>query len=258
MRKIAGAITTFARPKYYKQALDSLCKCKEVNKNIDWYIFQDGIENYPEKYVRYKTLTRKDVEKNIMVTLDSKFPYLHHFINKENKGINYQMNRVFGLFEKGYDVIFIFEDDLVVSPYYIKLLKQCSKQYKNMSVTFHSVTEGKLNKGKNLHRLRPAKRPRFWGFYLTKEVWKKIQPTWKQFYRKRRIRFPYYDPTLTQAIRKFTDGKYEPLVSRSYNVGVEGTLTMSESNWGGRGLEDQTKKIAFERDNTLNRFELDK
>lgn len=256
MRKIAGAITTFARPDYYKQALDSLAKCDGVYDGIDWYIYQDGLRNFPEDRVRYYNIKQEDVDRNIMITLDHEFEFLHHYVEKENRGINHQMNRIFNLFKKGYDVLFIFEDDLVVSPHYITLLRNCSKQHKDISVTFHSLPSSPNTRPlKSLHLLRPAKQPRCWGWYLTKEVWDKIGIVWEREYPHIKGRTPYYDTKITQALRRYAGGKYESVVSRAFNVGLDGTLTMNERNWKRRGLDRQTKRYIYQQDSSRTNFQ---
>lgn len=258
MRKIAGVITTFARPEYYKQALDSLAKCQGVYDNIDWYIFQDGLKNFPTNRVRYFKVAQKDVDKNIKVTLNHEFKFKHHYIEKVNRGINYQINRAFNLLEEGYDTLFVFEDDLVVSPYYINLLRNCSKQYPNIAVSFHSVSKAIVRQPTTkLHRLRKATAPRCWGWYLTKEVWDKIKHDWRKAYPAIvRNRTPYYDTKITQAIRKHTDGKYESVVSRAINVGVDGTLTMNKENWSKRFMNNQVTEYVYKADATLSDFKL--
>lgn len=258
MRRIAGAITTFARADYYKQALDSLAECEGVYDNIDWYIYQDNLPNFPTNRVRYFNVSQEDVDKNIEVTLNHKFKFKKHFIEKENRGINYQINKAFNLLEEGYDTLFVFEDDLVVSPYYINLLKNCSEQHRNIAVSFHSVSSRAVKQPTTkLHQLRKAKQPRCWGWYLTKEVWDKIKHKWnKEYPFIVENRTPYYDTKITQALRKYADGKYESVVSRSKNVGIEGTLTMNEGNWRKRFLNKQSENFVYEQDRTLNNFKL--
>lgn len=256
MRRIAGAIITFSRPDYYERALNSI----ENNKSaydLDWYVFQDGFDFHPKDAHSYKELSKEDILSNIKITNSSKLPIKHFDVNKFNFGVNYQINKIFKLFDEGYDTLFIFEDDLIVSQYYIDLLRNCSDEYRDIVASFHSVGYN----GHNRKLLARAKAPRLWGFYLTKEVWNSIKKDWYSFYNEstpRLNREPFYDTVITQSVRKNTKGKFESIVSRAINIGINGHLAYRPENWKRRKMHLQSEIIDFEDDKDLKGFTLNK
>jgi len=254
MDKVAGAIITFARPDYYRRALKSLEQCDNSDK-IDWFVYQDGYENYPKDIYSYRDLHRNLLLSNIAITYGSKLNIIENYISRENNGVNYSINNIVKLFDEGYDTIFIFEDDLVVSPYYLNLLYNCSLEYPNMVASFHSLNRTKDSALKKLVRCHA---PRLWGFYLTRVVWNKIRDDWNNFYghtkdMKRRD-IPFYDTVFTQAIRKRTMGKFEAVVPRAFNIGKIGHLSYTEEQWNRKGLNKQTEYIMYKRDKNLKGF----
>ena len=255
MRKIAGVITTFGKPDYLDKSLTSLENCVEQD-TIDWFIFQDGLKNHPKNKVGYVNITEDDINKNFSRCILSTLNIKEVVTEEENRGINYQINQALSLFDS-YDTLFMFEDDLVVSPYYILLLKKCSEQFPDLVATFHSIGIKNPNLDKHLSTLIKAKKPRMWGFYLTNFVWEKMKPDWVKRYSPQK-RTPYYDVILTQLIRKHSKGKYQPLVSRAYNIGIDGILSTNEVSWKHRSLHLQHKEITFENDSKPGKFTIKK
>lgn len=249
----AVVLLTFARPDYLKQCLGSLEKCIDKEK-FDWVVFQDNLNGFPLDKPGYKKLSPLDIELNIDILNSSSINWKEKVINQNNKGINFQINQAFNLFEV-YDKLFIFEDDLVVSKYYLRLLDKFSNQHPDKVASFHSLVRTDFKPQKDLHKMKKATRPRLWGFVITKEGWNKIKKVWEKRYIPEQ-RSPYYDVIITQAIKKFTGGKWQPLIPRAFNVGLDGILSTNKSNWSKRGLNKQATEIEYKGDEKLNSFML--
>jgi hypothetical protein len=251
MRREAGVIITFARPKYYRKAMQSLCKCHDTG--FDWFVFQDHFDGYPERNDS-ASITEDAVNENIQITNASSLNIVQHKINERNRGINYQINQAMQLFEN-YDILYIFEDDLIVSPHYVNLLRRCSEQYPKIVSSFHNIKRiRKYRIPEHLHYMVEAKKPRLWGFYLTKQVWNVIKYSWEDYYYNTK-NWCGYDVIFTPAIRKYTYGKFEPLVPRAYCIGVSG-MTTNEHSWVNRKLDQQVTDIFYKRDRNLSNFTL--
>jgi hypothetical protein len=250
MIKTAGVITTFARPAYLNRCLLSLENAEGQNE-VDWYIFQDGLEGFPTNKVGYYNIFQEDIDENLERIYDSKLNIKVVEVSPINVGINSQMNKAFDLFND-YDRIFFFEDDIVVSKYYLKLLDKCSEQYPEAVVSFFSIGIEKPTK-KDYNILIRSTKPRLWGFYMTSLVWEKMCDDWNKKFDETK-RTPYYDVTLTRLIRKHSKGKYEPLVTRAYNIGKDGVLSTNEKSWIHRNLHKQKNKIEYKIDSKLNKF----
>jgi hypothetical protein len=118
--KIAGAIICFDKYDYTLQAVRSLEKSVEA-ENIDWYVFQDGMTN-PLTGISYAEEKKLDLVRTIFNT--STLPIKHFEQSVGNGSIPQQKYKAHQVFEMGdYDTVFFFEDDLVVSKYYLRLLR---------------------------------------------------------------------------------------------------------------------------------------
>lgn len=247
----AVAIISFCRPDYLDKCLSSLEKCNDVNL-FDWHFFQDMLDGFPKSKVPYYGVKKSAIDKNIERIKNTTVPLTNLTINKKNEGVNHQINKIFKLFET-YDKLFIFEDDLVVSNNYLRLLNRCSEEYPDIVASFHSLGKKNPNLPGDLRKLKKSIKPRLWGFYMTKNSWDKIKKGWGKKYNPNR-RTPYYDTTLTQLIKQHTKGKYESVVTRAYNIGVEGILSSNKTSWKHRHLDRQNKRIHYPRDKGTKKF----
>jgi len=253
MTKIAGAVITFCRPDYLDQTLDSLERCLLSDK-IDWFFFQDGLKGYPEYKVTYNTIKQKDIQESINRVRITTLPIKEHFINNINRGVNYQINSIFKLFND-YDKLFIFEDDMVVSKYYLRLLNVLSIEQPLIMSTFYSIGY-EPNRDRDYKVMLKATKPRSWGFCLTREAWDRINIHWNKKYKNRfkKYRTPYYDTVITQYARKYLNGKYIPKISRGFYIGKDGILSYNKGNWNRRGLHKQVKEIEYDIDKNIKGF----
>jgi len=256
MKNIAIAMMTFARPDYLDKALTSLEECFGTQE-YDYFFFQDGLKGSPHN-PKYRNITQEMVDQCIERVKASSLPIVEHKINEVNRGVSWQINSVFDLFDR-YDALFIFEDDLIVSKWYLRLLKQVTTEMPNCVVSFHSVGKKYAGNNHDLRLLVKANCPRTWGFNMTKEVWNKFQPIWRQRWLKEfrhGVRTPYYDTVMTQALKKIKVSKRVPLISRAYGIGEEGILSTNPTNWKRRGLHRQQKQYQFKEDKKICGFKL--
>lgn len=255
MKRIAGAMLTFCRPDYLNKAVGSLEKCIGADK-IDWFFFQDALDGYPEYKTPYHSVKQEQIDSCIDRIKATTLPVKLHEINKINHGVNRQINKAFQLFND-YDRLFIFEDDLVVSKYYIRLLKVMSRENPMLMSTFHSIGDRAKNDREFRVMIRASK-PRSWGFCLTRSAWDLMEPHWNKKYKERfdwdGYRTPYYDTVITQLARKYVGGKYMPKISRAFYVGQDGILSYNKGNWKKRGLHRQQKKIEYDIDKDIREF----
>jgi hypothetical protein len=255
MGRVAGAVMTFCRPDYLDKALTSLERCVGADK-IDWFFFQDGLKGHPEYKVTYDNVTQEHLDACINRVKSTTLPIKNHEINKLNQGVNHQINKVFKLFNN-YNKLFIFEDDLVVSKYYLKLLNAISREQPNIMSTFYSIGE-KAKNNRDFRVMIKAQKPRSWGFCLTREAWDKIEPRWNKKYKERfdngGYRTPYYDTVITQFARTYAGGKFMPKISRAFYVGQDGILSYNKGNWKKRGLHKQLKEIEYDTDKNVRDF----
>lgn len=175
MNKIACALLSYNRPDYLKQVLLSITKNKNYNQ-FDWHFFQDGCK------LNQKFLCDPNLIKQCLDFIED-FPANNKKIqvNEKNEGVARQKNKIHELF-KIYDKIIVFEDDMVLSPHYLKILLTMNKQYPYYVVQACDKTSG-LPKDNFKNHLLEAEFSgcHWWGYLMPYNVYKAIKPLFDKY-----------------------------------------------------------------------------
>jgi len=110
---IACAVFSYNRPEYLERVLRSLVRNEGV-RDCDWFFFQDGGKNEEDW---------KKVRKCAGLLEGSNLE-----VNSKNVGIAKQKRKAHKLFND-YDRVVFFEDDMVVSKYYLRVIRQISEEF---------------------------------------------------------------------------------------------------------------------------------
>ena len=249
--EIASVICTFGRPEYYAKAMEAFERCEEAH-DIHWFVYQDGLKGHPTFKPGYRSITEEILEVNRAITDGSSLPIIEHNVNKVNKGINYQMDKALKLIHD-YDIVFFFEDDIIVSRYYLRLLRKCAEQHPGIMGMFNGLFEKPRPKTKDMRIMLKAHKPRSWGFYLTSDARTKFYREWRNRHIRDR-RNPYYDVVFTQTARKTLKGKYFSKIARAVSIGIDGVLSTDPNSWQKRNLHKQPTTIEYDTDETVRNF----
>jgi hypothetical protein len=264
--KIAGAILCFNRPEYLEKVIKSL-ETANYSDKMPWYIFQDGAVNRRSGRIYATTAQLESVAK---VIKDSSLPIREFYQNKYNYSIPTLKKEAHHLFED-YDLIFFFEDDLVVGKNYLTLLKKLYKQFPN-SIGMMNKHPSKL-KGHSIVRRCPTSR--LWGYYMSKDVYNKIRDDFN-FFHNRIMNVDYnnrhrvhnlreimktphlsQDVTITNACKNNNILKLWPDVSRGLYIGRSGAIAHRDDEiWFRKGFDKQHNKITFPEDSKIKEFVL--
>ena len=152
-----GAILFYNRPVYLQKTIKSL---ESNTLQPFWYFLQDGP---PDK----NTEKCKEVIQRSLL----KGEYHQSEINISPLG---QYWRVLELAEKEQPMI-IFEDDMVVSPYYIQLIEKMLQQFPNSVVTAADYPNKPEPNDANLKEVFTAN-TNFWGYGVNGSTLKRIRP----------------------------------------------------------------------------------
>jgi len=131
--KLGVAIISFNRPDYLFKVLNSLEK-QSYLKNTKFHLFQDGCQNIFSEKIKAK---KEDIEKSVFLFRTSKLSKganrIRIDINVGN-GINqFSANQVMSSI---YDYYLIIEDDVVLSPDYLRLCRVLIEQFGNRKDVF--------------------------------------------------------------------------------------------------------------------------
>ena len=170
----------YNRPRYFEKVVKSL-ESNPESQNLPFFFFLDG---GPEsRQAEYNEIIKKH-----------KFP-LKTIINRDRNlgcGLNIINAREHVFDRLGFDAAMIFEDDMIVSPYYIGLGFRLLQQFPDNCVQCWSkciqTREWKINK---LNRVVTGK-AHFWGYTLNKTTWNRISPILKE-YQAKFLADPYRD-----------------------------------------------------------------
>ncbi len=261
--KIAGVYLAFDRADYTKETIGALEKCVDAD-DIDWFIFQDGIENP----LSGKVYATEDDLNSVKKIIDTSSLNIVEFERSDwNGSIPQQKWKAHQVFKKGYDTIFFFEDDLLVSKYYLRLLKIMAHQFPDDLGFLYSNT----NSGSDLRQLAYCGDARLWGYYMNSHLYESIEDDYNNYYSEIqkldynsrelfkgvKINFPtrMHDVTITRLCKKYGAKKFMPYVTRATYIGKKGKLAYrTDAFWERKKMDRQPKKIQYPKDATLESF----
>lgn len=254
-----GVLIFYNRPKYLEKVVRSL---EENTIQLDWYFLQDGPPDA-------KTDECQNVIKNSSLTGE---------IYQSEKNISPlgQNLRMLSLCKK-HDQVFIFEDDMIVSPYYISLLNRIYNQFPN-SVILGTDYPKKPNSEPHLINKLDTKPWNLWGYLLPATVGIRIMPHIEEYVnflfdcvntndlsialrkrphdlirRKYEVQATGIDAIIHQAIAKEGFEIINTVVPRGKYIGVYGYNKTANTYM--RMNFHNFKEYVFEKDKYLNHFE---
>lgn len=265
--KIASVVLCFNRPDYLSQTLASLEKNTEANE-VDWFILQDGIVN------KHSGVSYSEEEPHRQVTKlakKSSLPNKTVIVRDNNISPAQQRYKALELL-KEYDLLYCFDDDMIVSKYYLRLLRVMANQFPNHI----GILYANKPKEKNLRILNTENTARLWGHYMNRDTYSKIYSDYTTYYEhiskydyhtiirgihRKEINIPKISPHIMDdkviniLCRRVGVHKLVPKVSRGVYIGKEGLITYKTPHlWKKRGMERQNKTIEYELDATLSEF----
>lgn len=179
-------IISFDRPQYLRQLLKSLEKQDLVD--TEFHLFQDGeVNKFSKRQVTVHGLTRKCIKLFNEAELPNKF--IHD--RKVNVGNAINQFEAIEFMSDNYDKFLIIEDDVVLSPHYIRLVKLLGKKINNdvfsVGLGFKRLCK-KENIDYNLTRLvtsndRVGNSIHWWCELYSSKNWKKVRKDFLEYYK---------------------------------------------------------------------------
>lgn len=260
-KRIGAALFTFAKPDVTKKVIESILLNRRMNYEIDWYVFHDGAVNDISglRYAEDSTVAR-----TLEIVKNSKLPYKNLTINEYNEGIARQKHRAHQLFEN-YDLVYFFEDDLLLGNYYLRLLKILAESFPNQVGTLHKH----FNNGPHNLVYPCTGEARLWGYCMPRQVYGKIEVAWNKYYNRiknmdyigRKMygvkRAPRHDINLSRIIQDAGSTKLWPYITRARNIGQNGHIAFQKGGtlWERNKLHLQPTKISYPKlDKRITRF----
>lgn len=178
------AVISFNRPDYLGQLLASLAAQQPAVDPRRVHLFQDGAIN---RYSGIRYAEDADIAASLALFRDC-FPRGHLHASADNIGITENILRAETLFfeELRAPVGYFFEDDLVLSPYYVAALDLMRRTfarfdrivYYNANGAYRASVEEQRSNARNLIFMG-----HFWGFALKRSHWLRMQPYLADYHR---------------------------------------------------------------------------
>lgn len=259
----AGVIFGFNRPEYLEPVLRHF-EAAEESDDFPWYAYIDGAKNLISGTTYAK---QEDIDKCVALLRNSTLPICKIVVNSDNYCIARQKHKAHKLYDE-HDLLFFFEDDMLVGKHYLRLLRIALEQYPMHATIMNThVNRGRLNV------LRNCGIARVWGYGMSRKLYQNIKSEWDRFATgiakvdyiqrssikgiKRRlgIRWKSHDITITRLCREYGDGKLWPDISRGFYVGRKGAIAYrTDRTWFKKRMDRQPKRITYPGDAHLNKF----
>lgn len=123
MKKLGICVVAWNRPKYLKQTLESL-KANDLT-DTKVYLFQDG---HTCKFTGTQLTPSKTIEKSVE-TFREIFPKGAIHLQKENVSVAINQYDALTLMAQAHEQFIFLEDDVLLSPHYIQLMRILDKQF---------------------------------------------------------------------------------------------------------------------------------
>ena len=213
--KLGVGIISWNRPDYLKQSIKSL----EKNDLSDthFHLFQDG---FVCKFTDKVVAEAEDISCSIKLFHDSKLPNKNYHIREKNVSVAINQFEAMQTLYKNYKYFIFIENDTIVSPHFILIMKRLLKQFEH-DKRVACISPGlkllcKEDKVKeNLDRVI-FKKGHFWAEGCWAEKWKIIE---KEY-------MAYYNIVKDKPYRKRNEREIKQLFS---NSGIK-MLTTSQDN----------------------------
>lgn len=255
MNNIACAVLAFKRPKYLERVLNSLTKNTRA-ADVDWYFFVDGATTK-------NGITRANFNKIRQVISeihDFPMPYTIN-ISETNDGIAKQKQKAHRLFES-YEQVIFFEDDMVISPFYLSLLINMQQAFPNDLVSAPATPEKNIKEKASIRHVRDI-RQHFWGYSLKAHIFRKIKKKFDAYcedvgddYKQRphkllkdkhNLRVSSHDGALGAAMKENNIRRISPIIPRGHYIGRDDGTNFKPKAYDAAGFGN-TRQITFPED----------
>lgn len=182
--KLGIALISFNRPEYFSQVITALEQQTHLD-NTTFHLFQDGALSA----LSLKTKADKEnIKQSIALFQNSSLPKWESIIRVEiNVGNGINQFGAKELMSKTYDYFLVIEDDVLLSPDYLRLCRVMIEQFSNTE-DLHSFNLG-------FHRLCPLKKiekyldkivfkdAHWWAECFISKQWLKARPYFLEYYK---------------------------------------------------------------------------
>lgn len=224
--KLGIALISFDRPYYFIQLIKSLEE-QVACGDLDFHLFQDGAVN---QFSHILKTNPELLEECIDVFDNSRLENKIKHISKMNLGNAINQFQALEYMSDNYDYFLVIEDDVILSPFYIRLIRIMIDQFlvKNdvFSVALNfkrmcdkaDIKDNLYKAGYDLH-FAGSISLHWWAECFSSKKWKQVKPYFMQYYKY--VNNCDYQRRPTTAIRKFFKENWLPIPQTSQDAGKD-------------------------------------
>lgn len=176
MNKIACVVLVFDRPQYFAPVLESLKENADGN-DVDWFFFVDGAKTAAGRIVGDEKKIKESA--HLISHIFPPFPY-HIETSSINEGVAKQKQKAHQLFKR-YDQVIFFEDDMIVSPHYVRLICKLQNQFPNDIVNAPARRKKNIKAQAKPYHIEKVDFLHLWGYSMMRSVYEKIEKIFNQY-----------------------------------------------------------------------------
>jgi len=180
--RIGVGLIAFNRPGYFRRLLASLERQAEP-ENVDYHLFLDGAVN---RFSGRQVADQRDVDKTRAAFKRADLLNKQEHIQRQNVGVGINQFEAVEWMADHYDHIALVEDDVVLTPYWLRLIR----------VLFGEMAERPDVFGFNVGFIRCCRKtdsesllddmiygkPHWWAECFTADNWRRIRPHFMEYY----------------------------------------------------------------------------
>lgn len=269
-------VISFDRPGYLRALVSSLRAQSDDLNSVGFHLFQDGAVN---RFSGAQRATQQKIDAAVRVWEIAGLPNSEKHIRHENVSVGINQYEAVELMVERYDQIVMLEDDVVLSPYWLRLVRILFSELDSHPDVYGFSTAFRRQCGveeinDNLHRVAYGT-PHWWMIAFTPDRWQRIKPHFLEYYELIRYedyaKIPhdkitnlYKQKGWTQNATSQDGGKDMAVhaagmkravlaVNRGLSIGRHG-IHFTPERFRGLGFENQTPYI-FDSDADRNGFE---
>ena len=181
--KVGVGIISFDRPDYLRQLVASLEQQTHLEETY-FHLFQDGSKNV---FSGRECADQADIERCVNVFAEADLPRAFFHVREENAGIAInQFEAIEGMVAQ-YDYVLMLEDDVVLSPYYFRLMRVLFEQLEDQEDVFGFCLGFKKLCARHKTRENLDKIFKtcghWWAEAFWADRWERVRPHFLEYYR---------------------------------------------------------------------------
>lgn len=180
--KLGIALISFYRHWYFRKLIKSLENQTYV-ENTDFHLFNEGSRNWKNNKLRAE---QADIDESVSVFEKSKLPNKNYHISDKQYGVAIHQFKACEYMADKYDYVLVIEDDVILSPHYLQLVRAMIDQFMDnpevFGVSAHFLRQCKESEIPKYLNKAGFMESHWWAFCFSSAKWNQMRPYFLEYY----------------------------------------------------------------------------